>query len=86
VVFLTGTGVPVENLSFVIIITGLIDRLRRIGMREVFDSAIQVVFILAGFVLAFWLLYYALKSPKKYQRTDIDPSDLETKGKFIGRT
>lgn len=55
-------------------------------MKEFISLAVQIIFILTGFGVAFCLLYFAFKSPGKDKIDHFDLLDTDKKEKFIGRT
>ena len=54
-------------------------------MKEILNIVFQGVFLLAGFGLGGWMLYYAFRSPGKGQPKDIDLDEPDIKHKFIGK-
>ena len=54
-------------------------------MKEILGVIFQIVFLLVGLGLTFFLLYFGFRSSGKNQN-NIDQKDIDIKGKFIGRT
>ena len=55
-------------------------------MKEIVGVIIQIIFLSVSLGIAFLLLYLGLRSPRQNKMKRIDLTDIDSQGKFLGKT